>query len=98
MLSTAITLCLISAILPLVLKANGEEIKDNGDKIIFEFGKKIKICMLLSTIIFVIMLIACIIALIFNNDKDALSVIAIFSMFTLLCSFVYIFTRNKKVI
>ncbi len=97
-LTTAITVSLISIILPMILKAEEKNNDSDNDKIVFEFGKKIKICMLVITILFIIILLACTLAVVLNDDKEAIVAIVIFSVFTLLSSFLYVLTRNKKII
>jgi len=97
MFSTVVTVCLISIILPLILKSEDEK-DDNYDRVLFKFSKKIRLTMLISTIIFIIILVFATITVVFNNDKSALSALVIFSMFTLLSSILYILTRNKKIL
>lgn len=83
--------------MPLIFRTN-EPVSEDDERIVFEFNKTFKIVMLACTIIFVIISIVFFIVTIYSDKKDALITIIFFASFALFSSFLYLLTRNKKIV
>ncbi len=97
MIPLAISMLIISLIIPIIFKTN-EPTSENGDRIIFEFNKSFKIVMLICTLVFIGISLVFFIMAMSNNQKDGMIAVVIFTLFALLSSFLYLLTRNKKII
>ena len=97
MIPCAISLILISIIIPLIFRSKNT-VSENDDKISFEFGKAFKIVMLVSTIVFISASIIFLVLSITSDNKGELIAVIFFALFAILSGFVYLLAKNKKII
>ena len=97
MIPSAISLILISIIIPLIFRSNNT-VSENDDKISFEFSKAFKIVMLVSTIAFISASIIFLALSISSDNKGELISVIFFALFAILSGFIYLLAKNKKII
>ncbi len=97
MILVAITLILLSIIIPIIFKSN-DSISENTNKVEFKFNNAFKVVMLSSTIIFVIVSLVFLFISINSDKKGELIAVIFFAFLAVLSSFLYLLAKNKKII